>query len=327
VQGPSPTFAEVAERWHSEVVELARNGRRSPTTVELYRRVLDRHVLPNVGSLLLSELTPPRLDRYLLKTRQARGHAVTKVCRSVLSGVCGHAVRAGALRVNPVRDVGRLEGQPKQARALTLQECRQWLAILDADPVACSKDLPDLTRFLLGTGVRLGEALGVRWEDVDLDKGIIHIRRTVVRVKGRGLLAKAPKTNAGTRILRTPGWLADLLRERMRDAALDIPVFPDALGGYRDCQNVERDYRRARSGTPFEWVVPHTYRKTVATLLDFEGLSARAIADQLGHSRISMTQDVYLGRRAVDARAAAALEGLMAGGDKNSSDPGGRDGK
>ena len=49
---------------------------------------------------------------------------------------------------------------------------------------------------------------------------------------------------------------------------------------------------------------PHTYRKTVATMLDRQGLSARTIADQLGHARISMTQDVYMGRRAVDQAAA-----------------------
>ena len=59
-------------------------------------------------------------------------------------------------------------------------------------------------------------------------------------------------------------------------------------------------FRTVRSGTPFEWVVPHVYRKTVATMLDQGGLSARIIADQLGHSRISMTLDVYMGVRVVD---------------------------
>ena len=58
------------------------------------------------------------------------------------------------------------------------------------------------------------------------------------------------------------------------------------------------------------WVVPHTYRKTVATFPDDEGLSARIVADQLGHSRISMTQDVSMGRKAVNRAAASALEGL-----------------
>ena len=75
------------------------------------------------------------------------------------------------------------------------------------------------------------------------------------------------------------------------------------LAGHRDPNNIERDHRRVRRGTPFEWVVPHTYRKTVATMLDRQSLSARTIADRLGHARISMTQDVYMGRRAVDQAA------------------------
>ena len=87
-------------------------------------------------------------------------------------------------------------------------------------------------------------------------------------------------------------------------------MFPDRHGGYRDRNNIEADYRRVREGTGFEWVVPHVYRKTVATMLDQGGLSARMIADQLGHSRISMTQDVYMGRRAVSPELAEALESL-----------------
>lgn len=62
-----------------------------------------------------------------------------------------------------------------------------------------------------------------------------------------------------------------------------------------------------RGGSDFEWVKTHIYRKTVATLLDQSGASARMIADQLGHSRVSMTQDVYLGRRARNAANLAAL--------------------
>ena len=58
----------------------------------------------------------------------------------------------------------------------------------------------------------------------------------------------------------------------------------------------------------FDWVTSHSFRKTTATLLDQAGLSARVIADQLGHARPSMTQDFYMGRKVVDARAVAALE-------------------
>jgi len=67
--------------------------------------------------------------------------------------------------------------------------------------------------------------------------------------------------------------------------------------------------------------VPHTYRKTVATRLDQQGLSARTIADQLGHARISMTQDVYMGRRVVDHVAVDALEGLLPASDGPDEEP------
>jgi integrase len=108
---------------------------------------------------------------------------------------------------------------------------------------------------------------------------------------------KRPKTKSGVRVLRVQPWLVAILRERRaRDPESAGAVFPDS-GGHRDPSNVERDHRAVRAGTPFEWVMPHTYRRTVATMLDQEGLSARTIADQLGHARISMTQDVYMGRR------------------------------
>lgn len=313
------TFREVAEHWFQQMQEMVAGGRRSPATVEQYRHMLDRHILPEIGGLRLHELTVARMDHFIHEKRRMTGYATAKLCRSVASGICGFAVRREALRFNPVRDVSALEVDAvNEARALTLDECREWLAILEADEHAVRTDLPDLVRFLLGTGCRLGEALGVRWEDVDLERQVVHVRRTVIRVTGQGLIVKRPKSQTGVRVLRMSLWLVGVLRSRQRKEG---PVFPDARGGYRDRNNVERDFRTVRKGTPFEWVVPHTYRKTVATLLDQQGLTARVIADQLGHSRISMTQDVYLGRRVVDEAAASALEAFGNDDDPDDDDP------
>jgi integrase len=306
------TLREVAEQWHQEIVQLVAAGRRSPTTAAQYRRTLDRHVLPGLGGLRLSELNTARVDHLLRQTFSQNGPAAAKLCRAVLSGVCGFAVRRDAMRFNPVRDVSMAQADPeREARALTADECLRWLAIIDNDEHAQRKDLPDLVRFLLGTGCRIGEALAVRWEDVDLDRRLIHINRTLIRIPGQGLVTKAPKTKSGVRVLRISVWLVTLLRERRPRLDAVGPVFPSSVGGYRERNNVEGAFRRVRSDTEFEWVVPHTYRKTVATMLDQTGLSARTIADQLGHSRISMTQDVYMGRRAVDESAAAALEDIV----------------
>ena len=80
--------------------------------------------------------------------------------------------------MNPVRDVSRLErGRGCVTRALSAPQVRVWLRMLDADADAYAqrKDLPDLVRVLLATGVRLGEALAITWDDVDLEVGVVVV--------------------------------------------------------------------------------------------------------------------------------------------------------
>ena len=161
-------------------------------------------------------------------------------------------------------------------------------------------------------GVRSQTSLtGVRWEDIDLERGSLRVERTLVRVKGRGFVASRPKSRSSRRTLVLPGWCTTMLRSRlMRAETGDGPVLADALGGYRDRNTVGAAFRRARAGTDYEGVTPHTFQKTDAPLLDSSGATARMIADQLGHARVSMTQDVHMGRRAVAPELAAALESL-----------------
>lgn len=317
------TLSKAAAAWLASIEERVERGTRSPTTLDLYRHAVERHVVPQLGELLLAETTTARLDRFLQGILRAKGYATAKLCRTVLSGICGWVVRQGALPLNPVRDVTPLElDRDRTAKALSPAQVRQWLEILDADEFARRHDLPELARFVLATGLRLGEALGVLWEDVDLDRGTLQVERTIIRVRGKGLVASRLKSRSSYRVLVLPGWCVLMLEARRgRLGATEGPVFADAKGGYRDRNNVGAAFRRARAGTEFEWVTPHTYRKTVATLLDSKGASARMIADQLGHSRISMTQDVYMGRRAVSSEMAVALEDLG----HASSDDGGRD--
>jgi transcriptional regulator with XRE-family HTH domain len=141
------------------------------------------------------------------------------------------------------------------------------------------------------------------------DTGVVRIDYTVLRVKGKGLRRCPTKTAAGERTLPLPTWVLVLLRARRdKDPADDGPVFCDSLGGLRDPSNTMADLREARGTEGFAWVTSHVFRKTAATIMDEAGLTARVIADQLGHSKPSMTQDVYLGRKLVSPAAAEVLE-------------------
>ena len=88
------------------------------------------------------------------------------------------------------------------------------------------------------------------------------------------------------------------------------PVFTAPLGGLRDPSNSNADLREAFDAAGYTWVTSHVYRKTIATLMDIAGLSPRAAADQLGHSKVSMTQDDYFGRHVARTGAAGVMESI-----------------
>ncbi len=172
-------FAEAADLWLSKLDDMVRDGRRSPGTVETYRRQLKNHILPALGEVRLGEATTPLVDKVIGAIRADVSSATAKSCRSVISGVMGLAVRHGAVTPNPVREVDRIEARPKrEPRALSTAERRALLERLQADPKARRHDLPDLVFFMLATGVRIGEALATLWSEVDLDAGTVQISGT-----------------------------------------------------------------------------------------------------------------------------------------------------
>jgi integrase len=139
----------------------------------------------------------------------------------------------------------------------------------------------------------------------------VQITSTLIRVKGEACSASGPRAGRGSAPCRRQSapWRCsdgDLCPGLARPAAV-----PDVLGGFRDPSNVRRVLREARGEEALAWITSHTFRKTAATILYEAALSARLVADQLGHSRPSMTQDVYMGRRAVDSQAALALDAAL----------------
>jgi integrase len=309
---PTTRVNVLAEAWFAGLKNL------SPTTTQAYRNRLDQQVIPGLGNLRVRELSVGTIERHLRLVSDKHGPAVAKMTKSVLSGVCGLAARHDALDRNPVRDTGSIETPAKKPpKALTADEARRLLAQLDEDEKAKKGDVPDLVAFMLATGCRIGEAAAVAWADLHLDAGTVDIRSTIVRVKGHGVVRKSTKTASGARTLLLPPWYTEKLRSRAARAGAsregtgtEQPVFPAPLGGWRDPSNTQADLRAAFTSAGFGHITSHVIRKTTATMLDHAGLSARAIADQLGHANPSLTQDVYLGRQVASTGAAAALEAL-----------------
>ena len=306
-------FSNAADIWMAKLREMVDEGRRSPGTVDTYQRQLDNHVTPALGELRLAEVTTPLADKFVSRIRTDVGAPTAKTCRSIVSGVMGLAVRYGAVSANPVREVDRIESRSKrEPRALSEDEWLDWLDQLRANERAVEWDLPDLCLFMAGTGVRIGEALAVLWDQVDFDAGCVEVTHTLVPVRGQGLLRKKAKSRAGERVLALPSSVVAMLRARfMVGVKLDQPVFPNTLGDFRDPSNTRRCIRAVRGDGSLSWVTSHNFRKTVATVLDEAGHTGRQVADQVGHSKVSMTQDVYMGRKVANPEAAKDLERFL----------------
>lgn len=312
---PDTRVSVVAEQWFTELGEQGR----SPSTMQAYRDRLDRQIIPALGRVRVRELTVGLVDRHLAAVRAKHGAAMAKQTKSVLSGICGLACRHDALEHNPCRDVARISTKPKNPpRSMSVEQIQDLRAWLTYDDTAVEKDLPDLVAFMAATGMRIGEACAVMWEDLDLENGTVRVRGTVLRLRGQGLIIKpTPKTKAGERILELPSWCVELLVHRsysLQPDRTDIQdrsysqVFPTELGNLRDPSNTRRDLREAFKRAGHAGLTSHAFRKTVATLMDEAGLSARAAADQLGHAQVSMTTDTYYGRKKASTGAAGVLE-------------------
>jgi integrase len=313
------TIATLAALW---LTFLRDEGRIEDTTINEYERVLDKVVIPELGGLRLREVTTSRLDLFLVRLR-ATSVSRQRKTKVVMGAMLGMAVRHDALAVNPVQQTSRIHRERSDTRSLTLEDLttvrealRAWTAKQRPGPKA-SRDMPDIIDLMLATGARIGEILAVRWADVALDatRPTLTINGTIKTEPGKGTYRKArPKSDASVRTVVLPDFAIAVLERRRATARenLNDAVFPTRNGTWQQVNNVERRWRQIRKDTGLEWVTPHTFRKTVATLIS-ERVDAETASQQLGHSSPAITREFYISKPAIAADVAHVLDELAAG--------------
>lgn len=286
---------------------------KSPATLSTYRYNITK--LKNfIGGLRVSESTPARVDAAIRSMNNAHGPTMARQSKTILRGALQLAVMSNAISTNPVRDVApiKLKARPKGAPALDRDQLPGLLEKLQASEFCRERDLVDPVTLLLATGLRRSELLGLRWEeDFDEENSTVTVAGKVVREKGVGLRwLPEPKSEAGHRTVALPKFAVQTLLARRGRPFLGQQryIFPSTTGTLRDPNNFGKQWRTAREELGLPEVTSHSFRKTIATLIDDEGLSARIGADQLGHSNISMTQDRYMKRGGVHQQVADLMD-------------------
>lgn len=290
----APTLEVLFERWFVDV--MAREVVRS--TIDNYRSIVKFHILPTLGRKKVDELTVAEVDR-LLAAKIASGLSPSTVhrIRAVLSQCLDQGIRWG---VTP-RNVARLSRSPKlirpEGRTLSPEQARGLLASLRGHRNEA------LYTLMLSTGMRRGEALGLKWGDVDLEGGVVRIRRSLKR-EGGHIVTADTKTLKSRRAVNLPEPVVELLarhREQQEKQRVDLGaawvetgfVFTSSIGTPIDPRNLYRDFQKVCENAGLSHWHPHELRHSAASLMLASGVKLQVVSQVLGHSSIRMTADVY----------------------------------
>lgn len=313
------TLATWLEHWLETILPMTARWK----TLSTYRSQMRVHVVPALGGRKLSELRPEHLEElYRDMAAQGRSPHVIRAVHRVLRSSLNEAVRRRRLAHNPVIVARPPRAAPVEVEPLSVEETRRVLT------AAAGTRHPVRWSVALALGLRQGEALALTWPDVDLDKGVLHVRRSAQRHtwshgcggihgqpvcgqqrgahcprrKSGGLLLVETKTSASRRRIVLPQPLVEEFRtQRVAvrqarlaagpdwDSTLDL-VFPSATGGLIDPARDNRDWNNLVASAGVRHVRLHDARHTAATLLLLQDVDIRTVMSIMGWTEMATAQ-------------------------------------
>ena len=277
----SLTVAKFLADWMDSEKESVRES-----TQARREQVLRLHVYPNIGHLRLGKLNALHVQRlYAAKLDEGLSPGTVRLIHANLSRALQKAVKWRLVSVNVARSATAPKNNPEEVKPLTREEVKR---LLDA---ARGDRFEALYTLAVTCGLRRGELLGLRYEDVDLKRGTLQVRRSVS--KGKVNLPKTGKSRRGIKLGHIA--LEALKRHKKRQAVLSEWVFWTNKGTPICSENLlwkAWGEMRERAGLP---AGPHLHqlRHTCATLLLQENVHPKLVSSLLGHSTIQQTLDTY----------------------------------
>lgn len=285
--------------WLDEVCEL------KPSTMYTYRNYVRTWIVPNLGKIELRKLRPEHVRRLQRKMAEA-GKAPTTIrqMHAILSRALSVA-RDDRRIVENVAELAKVKVPADGATHASLTEVEAIRVLRTAELAGERRELARLVCALV-LGMRQGEVLGLQWEDVDLDAGLLRIHDALHNVPGTGGPALGTvKSRASRRAIPLFDAAAAAFAAWQEVAGPSPWVFPNRLGKPLDKRKDSRDWAAMLEKAGVGHVPLHGARSSAASVLAALGVPDRAIANILGHENVSTTQRHYI--RAEDGHLADAM--------------------
>lgn len=255
-----------------------------PKTLEGYRSLLSSRILPTLGEQSLSKTT--RADvRIWVAEMVEEGLSASRIeqARSLLASIFRQAVDDGLVGRNPALGVATPRKKPRRQRFLTPNQVEVLAEACERRQLGAG----DLVRFLAWSGLRWGEAVALRWENVSVDRRRVRVRRSATEVGGK-LVEGEPKTHEHRTVI--------VPRHALPEQQASGRVFRAPKGGpLRSANFRKKVWLPAVQEVGLGDLVVHDLRDTAASLAISSGASIKAVQRMLGHASAAMTLDVYGG--------------------------------
>ena len=293
--GPQQTLKVYLVNWLEQVCKVTVK----PNTYKEYHTIVHHHLIPSLGYIALKKLTAEKVQAFN-KQKQDEGLANRTVVliHAVLRRALENAVKWGLISRNVAKLVSLPHIERYDAQTITSEQATKLLE------VARGSRLEALLLVAVTTGMRRGELLALHWEDVDFDKGVIYVRRTMSWIKGYGYKESEPKTKSGRRQIVLPAVALEALkmhriyRDEMRVKAgarwsENGIVFCNIYGGSFNPNKVLLLFGELLKEAGLPHMRFHDLRHSAATILLMAGIHPKVVQERMGHSTIAMTLDVY----------------------------------
>jgi len=300
--GPIPTKGQTVAQWYATYLEKVATPKVRPSTLANYRREYDKHIGPNLGRLRLEKLEPVHLaDLYARKQREGLSVASVRLLHANIRRCLNVAMKWGLITRNVALVVDPPSRVDHEVDPFTVDEARRFLAAIRGHRMEA--------RWIVGLslGLRQGEALGLWWDDFDLEAGTVQVRRQLERprVKGAKPTFGPLKTARSRRKLNLPSPVLAAIRahdERQYDEQQDLGedacadarlVFATTIGTPIDARNDNREFKAILKAAGLRDIRLHDLRHTAASLLVAQKVPMRVVMEVLGHSQIGLSMNTY----------------------------------
>jgi len=306
--GAQVSLQQYMESWLSGKV-LARR----PSTVRNYRRYMNLYILPVLGRMRLQAITPSHIRQlYLRMQSEGKGARTIQLVHVTLHCAFAQAIKEGLIGHNPLEAVERPKVETKRYSIFTEEQARYFITAAKGHPYEA------LFFLALTTGMRKGEILGLMWTDVDWEKSILRIERQLQPVSYEGGALVPTKTKSGRRhIMVGKGALALLNAHHERQETQKAlagnrwqehgMIFTTSIGTYIDQTKVSRAFKRILREAGLPDIRFHDLRHTSISILLDNGTPVNTVQSRAGHSKASVTTDIYGHAMARSQEAAARM--------------------